>query len=106
MADHTAALQVTDRVRTGIRKVITHYKQHFEEVDQGERYKWEAIGWYKKHWDIDASDFAAMLEVAFSKTGNLLASGMYYPYKMIIAYAQAEPEEVRSIFKQLHNEDL
>ncbi len=106
MADHAAALQITDRVRTGIRKVITHYKQHFAEADQGERYKWEAIGWYKKHWDIDASDFAAMLEMAFSKTGNLLASGMYYPYKMIIAYAQAEPEEVRSIFKQLHNEVL
>ena len=106
MADHAVALQKTDRVRAGIRKVITHYKQHFAEADQGERYKWEAIGWYKKHWDIDASDFAAMLEVAFSKTGNLLASGMYYPYKMIIAYAQAEPEEVRSIFKQLHNENL
>ena len=106
MADHAVALQGTDRVRAGIRKIISHYKQHFTEADQGERYKWEAIGWYKKHWDINASDFAAMLEVAFSKTANLLASGMYYPYRMIVAYAQADPEEVRRIFKQLHNEEL
>lgn len=106
MADHAVALQRTDRVRAGIRKVISHYKQHFTEADHNERYKWEAIGWYKKHWDINASDFAAMLEVAFSKTGNLLASGMYYPYRMIIAYAQTDPEEVRRIFKQLHNEEL
>ncbi len=106
MADHAVALQGTDRVRAGIRKVISHYKQHFTEADQGERYKWEAIGWYKKHWDINASDFAAMLEVAFSKTANLLASGMYYPYRMIVAYAQTDPEEVRRIFKQLHNEEL
>ncbi len=106
MADHAVATQGIDRVRAGIRKVICHYKQHFTEADQGERYKWEAIGWYKKHWDIDASDFAAMLEVAFSKTANLLASGMYYPYRMIVAYAQNDPEEVRRIFKQLHNEEL
>ncbi len=106
MADHAVALQGIDRVRAGIRKVISHYKQHFTEADQNERYKWEAIGWYKKHWDINASDFAAMLEVAFSKTENLLASGMYYPYRMIVAYAQIEPEEVRRIFKQLHNEEL
>lgn len=106
MADHAVALQRTDRVRAGIRKVISHYKQHFTEADHNERYKWEAIGWYKKHWDINASDFAAMLEVAFSKTGNLLASGMYYPYRMIVAYAQTDPEEVRRIFKQLHNEEL
>lgn len=106
MADHAVALQETDRVRAGIRKVISHYKQHFTEADHNERYKWEAIGWYKKHWDINASDFAAMLEVAFSKTENLLASGMYYPYRMIVAYAQTDPEEVRRIFKQLHNEEL
>lgn len=106
MADHAVALQGTDRVRAGIRKVISHYKQHFTEADHNERYKWEAIGWYKKHWDINASDFAAMLEVAFSKTENLLASGMYYPYRMIVAYAQTDPEEVRRIFKQLYNEEL
>ena len=60
--------------------------------------------WYKDHWDIEAPNFAQMLINAFSKTGNLLASGMYYPYKMIAEYAKADPEAVRKIFRVLHDE--
>lgn len=89
-----------------IRFVIAHYKANFATVNEQERYKWEALYWYKQHWDIEASDFAKMLATAFSKTSNLLASGMYYPYKMITQYAQADPEAVREIFRTLHNEQL
>lgn len=73
---------ITDRIHF----VIDHYKEHFDAVDQGERYKWEAIAWYKKHWEIDSPNFAQMLEEAFGKAKNLLASAMYYPYRMISAY--------------------
>lgn len=93
---------ITDRIHF----VIDHYKEHFDAVDQGERYKWEAIAWYKKHWEIDAPNFAQMLEEAFGKAKNLLASAMYYPYRMITAYAQVNPEEVRRIFKILYDERL
>lgn len=93
---------ITDRVHF----VINHYKEHFDAVDQGERYKWEAIAWYKKHWEIDSPNFAQMLEEAFGKAKNLLASAMYYPYRMITEYAQANPEEVRRIFKILYDESL
>ena len=89
-----------------IRFVITHYKANFATVNAQERYKWEAIHWYKQHWNIDAPDFAKMLATAFSKASNLLASGMYYPYKMITEYANANPEAVREIFRILHNEQL
>ena len=89
-----------------IRFVITHYKANFAAVNAQERYKWEAIHWYKQHWNIDAPDFAKMLATAFSKASNLLASGMYYPYKMITEYANANPEAVREIFRILHNEQL
>ena len=68
---------ITDRIHF----VIDHYKEHFDAVDQGERYKWEAIAWYKKHWEIDSPNFAQMLEEAFGKAKNLLASAMYYPYR-------------------------
>ena len=91
-------------VSDGIRLVIDHYKAHFEKVNEGERYKWEAIGWYKKYWNIGADDFAEMLRIAFSKTSNLMASGNYYPYKMIVEYAQSNPKEVRRIFRILHDE--
>lgn len=99
-------LNSVDTVADRVQFVIKHYKEHFSSVDKNERYKWEALGWYKKHWKIDAEDFAGMLANAFSKTSNLLSSGMYYPYKMITEYAQANPEEVRRIFKVLHDENL
>lgn len=102
----TFRMNAVDTVTDRILFVIDHYKANFGAVDKEERYKWEAIGWYKTHWNINADDFAAMLANAFSKTSNLLSSGMYYPYKMITEYAQADPEEVRRIFKILHDENL
>ena len=87
-----------------VRFVIAHYKANFTTVNKQERYKWEAIHWYKQHWDIDAPDFAKMLATAFSKASNLLSSGMYYPYKMITDYANENPEAVRNIFRILHDE--
>lgn len=95
-----------DSVNEKIRMVIEKYKTEFAETDSKERYKWEGIGWYKSHWNIDAPDFAAMAELAFRKMANLLTSGMYYPYKMLVEYAQAEPEAVRELFRMLYNEEL
>lgn len=102
----TFRMNAVDTVTDRILFVIDHYKSNFGAVNKDEHYKWEALGWYKKHWNIDAEDFADMLTNAFSKTANLLSSGMYYPYKMITEYAQADPEEVRRIFKLLHDEDI
>ena len=99
-------IHAADRTAERIHLIIDHYKAHFSAVDQDERYKWVAIGWYKQHWNIEAEDFPAMLAEAFSKADNLLASGMYYPYKMIVEYAKADPEAVRSIFRTLHDESL
>lgn len=89
-----------------IRLVMEHYKANFGYVDQQERYKWEAIDWYKQHWNPDAADFAAMLASAFKKAYNLLSSGMYYPYKVITEYAQENPQEVKELFRVLHDESL
>ena len=102
----TFRMNAVDTVTDRILFVIDHYKANFGAVNKDEHYKWEALGWYKKHWNIDAEDFADMLTNAFSKTANLLSSGMYYPYKMITEYAQADPEEVRRIFKLLHDENI
>lgn len=93
-------------VEQKIRLVIEHYKANFDATNKQERYKWEAIHWYQQHWDIDAPDFAKMLATAFSKASNLLNSAMYYPYKMITEYANADPEAVRGIFRTLHNEQI
>ena len=89
-----------------IRLVISQYKQEFPQVDKQERFKWEAISWYKKHWDIEARDFAAMLKTAFQKSSVLLSSGMYYPLKMLLVFADNEPKKLRKLFRTLHNETL
>lgn len=89
-----------------IKELISSYKLNFAKIDSEERYKWEAIKWYKDHWDIDAPDFASMVEVAFEKFYNLLRSGMYYPHKMLCEFAKEDPETVRGLFKMLYNEDL
>lgn len=99
-------IRAADRTTERIHWIIHHYKAHFSAVDRDERYKWEAIGWYKQHWNMDAEDFPAMLAEAFGKAGNLLTSGMYYPYRMIVEYAKANPEAVRGIFRTLHDESL
>lgn len=91
-------------VGIGIAEVIEAYKAEFARIDEAERYKWQAIKWYKDHWNIDAQDFATMFTSSFSKASNLLASNMYYPYKMICQFSEMHPEEVRKMFKDLYDE--
>lgn len=90
--------------------VLSRYKADFERIWKEERYKWAAVKHYKDTWKIDAPDFASMLAEGFSKAasgpGALLAGGMYYPYKMITAFAREDPETVRSMFLQLYDESL
>lgn len=93
-------------VKDKIRYVIDSYKDNFSKVDEGERYKWIAVAWYKSNWNIEADDFAGMITNAFSKADNLLTANMYYAYKMLILYAEASPKKVRALFRMLHNEEL
>lgn len=93
-------------MRDAILEIIEKYKNDFERVDSEERYKWEAVECYKQKWDINAEDFAGMLGEAFKKSSNLLAAAMYYPLRMVSAYAKEEPETVRELFKVLYNENL
>ena len=86
--------------------IIEKYKENFDTVNKQERYKWEAVAWYKQHWDIEADDFGKMVIVAFEKAYNLLASGMYYAYKMLCDFAIAKPEKARELFRTLYNENL
>lgn len=99
-------VQPVDSLKENIRKVLTAYKANFAQTDKNERYKWEAIGWYRQNWDIDAEDFATMLKKAFGKMSNLLTAGMYYAYKMLTDYAETALETVRSLFKMLYDESI
>ena len=80
------------------------YVKYLPDFFVGEKYKWVAIQHFQKHWNIEAADFAGMLDQSLSKTYNLLASGYYYARKMIVGFAQEDPEGVRELFRTLYDE--
>lgn len=85
--------------------VLAQYKADFIGVVWGnERYKWEAVKHFQDNWDINATDFADMLERALAKTYNLLASVNNFPKGVIVGSAKMAPEDVRAMFMGLFDE--
>ena len=84
--------------------VIAEYKKYFPNHFQDEKYKWEAVQHFQKHWNIHASNFKNMLEESLSKTYNLLASGYFYAKAMLLEFTEADSEAVRAAFMDLYDE--
>ena len=104
----------TERERLGGTTVMNYeklriieeaYLGYLPDYWSGESYKWKAIKQFQKHWDIEAADFAAMLERALSKTYNLLASGYYYAKAMLLGFAAEDPDGLREAFHVLYDEN-
>ena len=93
-------------MKNKICEIISAYKADFERVNKEERYKWEAVGCYKRNWNIEADNFSEMYAASYKESANLLSANMYWPYKMVITFAEQEPEKVRELFKMLLNEEL
>lgn len=92
--------------RSQLGEVLIEYKQNFVSTWWGnEKYKWEAIKWFQDNWDVDATDFAEMLNRSLGKTYNLLTSANNFPKGMIVGFAKAAPEEVRAMFINLFDEN-
>ena len=86
--------------------VLMQYKKDFVSKQWNkEKYKWEAVKWFQDHWDVNAPDFAEMLDRALGKTDNLLASANNFPKGMIVTFAKTAPEEVRAMFIALFDEN-
>lgn len=91
--------------RACLKSVLAEYKRDFVARQWAEeKYKWEAVRHFQNNWDVNASDFAAMLERSLAKTSNLLASLNNYPARMIVQFARIAPEEVRALFIALFDE--
>ena len=88
-------------------KAVAGYKQYFlDHFKQEEEFKWQAVEWFQKHWDINADNFGEMFKTATDKTYSLLASFHRFPKGMIEAFAeQTEPEAVRNMFVVLYDEN-
>ena len=88
-----------------LKDVLVEYKRNFVSKQWGdEKYKWEAVKCFQDNWDVNANDFAEMLNRSLNKTSNLLASINNFPKGMIVELAKAYPEEVRAMFIALFDE--
>lgn len=88
-----------------IEDALEQYVVDFDKYWPNEKYKWHAVQWFQDKWNIEAPNFAEMLENALSKTLNLLASQNAFPRSMLIQFAQVAPEEVRKMFIGLFDEN-
>lgn len=87
--------------------LLVDYKKDFKDKRwPDEKFKWEAIKQFKDNWDINSPDFREMLEKSLSKCANLLASAHYFPNRVIIEFAEKDPETVRSMFMNLYDESI
>ena len=93
---------VIDKLRLKI--FIESYKRDFKKNIPNEIYKWEAVKCFQDNWDVEADNFAEMLERSLSKTENLLNTGFAYPNAMIVKFARLYPNEIQTCFKVLYAE--
>lgn len=95
-------------IERAIESYITDFDLYFYVERDGtrynEKYKWEAVQWFQKNWDIDDPDFSSMLDNALSKTENLLASQNSFARGMIVAMAKADTNAVKQMFINLYDE--
>lgn len=89
-----------------LRQYIAEYKQNFDYINSEELYKWKAVKHFQDNWNIEAYDFPSMLKNSIKKTVNLLKSGQYFPLRMIMNFAEREPETIRELFRTLYDENL
>jgi len=88
-----------------LQEALTAYKKDFVAKQwKNEKYKWEAVKWFQDNWDINASDFAEMLERSLEKTSNLLSSANSFPKRMIVRLSKAYTKEVKAMFLSLFDE--
>lgn len=87
-----------------IEKAISSYIIDFDKYWEDEKYKWRAVKWFQEKWDINASNFPAMLDEATSRSENLLVSRNSYPRVMIVEMAKADTTAVREMFVALYDE--
>lgn len=89
-----------------IKAYISEYKKEFNSINRDEIYKWKAIKHFQEHFDLEAPDLAANLELSMQEAKNLLASGKYFPKRMLRQNAEIAPERVREMLRILFDEDF
>ncbi|HSP47491.1 MAG TPA: hypothetical protein VLN47_05385 [Clostridiaceae bacterium] len=88
--------------------VFQNYIDKFDEMNDekhNETYKWVALEHFRKNWDIESSNFAAMFKEAVSKTDNLIDNSKVHPTTGIVRLAKEDPNAARALFRDLYKKD-
>jgi 5-methylcytosine-specific restriction endonuclease McrA len=92
-------------IETEIDILVKHYVDHIRKDKtfyiKDEGYKYGAVATFQEHFDLSAKNFVGMLEASFARAGNLVASGQYFPKRMLLRYATKDPRFVRAALKDL-----
>lgn len=88
-----------------VKEIVEVYKKNFHAISKEEIYKWRAVKRFQDNWNVDAENFNEMLENSLSLSGNLLASGNYFPHRMLLLNTEKAPETVRNLFIELYDEE-
>ena len=89
-----------------IEDAVARFSAEIDRYWDDEKYKFQAVKWFRDHWNPADSDFASMLDLSLSKTANLLASVNSFPRGMIVQLAKVAPDNVRDMFTRLYDESL
>jgi hypothetical protein len=81
-----------------LQSYLEQYKASFQQRlgQNGEIFKWRAIKHFQDNWDINASDFPAMLKAALAETSTFLAAGQFFPRTRIEELSNEDPETVNA----------
>lgn len=93
--------------KNNLKSIFKKYIDNFEILNNeknDEIYKWE-IAQEFQNFDIDAPDFAEMLNHMWKTTDNLIDSSQQLPFYALVDYARKEPETVREMFRKLYAEE-
>ena len=95
--------------KTNLQSILKKYIDNFEMLnnrDNNEIYKWEIAQEFQS-FDVDADDFAGMLDHMWKVSDNLIDSSQQLPFYALVDYArrEEETETVREMFRKLFKEE-
>ena len=94
--------------KDNLQQVFSNYISKFEVLnnpENDETFKWEVIQRFQDDFDIDAEDFAEMLQQILKGSANLIDVANQQPLAGLVSFAKEEPETVRAMFRALYEDD-
>ena len=88
--------------------IVDTYIEQFDVLNNKEHYenmKWVAVHHFKKHFDIDASDFYEMFKEAMAASSIIINNGTVQPINGILKLIGHEPDTMRKLFAMLYEDD-